>query len=110
MGDLLSFMLPREHTSLRRSMVICFVAGILAITIQAAATLIPNVIAGTVGEWLELTVLLAGGLLYVIPMGSAVIALMCRLGYINTQEWSLNSMLLRDYLNGLWPHRGRGKD
>lgn len=107
MGDLLSYLLPRQHTSFRRSIVICFVAGIFSITVQAAATLIPNIIAGATGEWLQLIVLVIGILLLWIPGVSAGIALLQRCGYIGTQEWALNAMLMRDYLRGLWPGRRR---
>jgi hypothetical protein len=110
MGDLLCYLLPREHTSLRRSLVICFVAGLLAFTIQAVSTLIPAVVPGSAGEWLQLIVFALGVLVFWIPMASACIALMRRLGYINTQELTLNAMLVRDYLRGLWPSRTRGKE
>jgi len=107
MLGLLTYLLPRQHTSYETSIRICLVAVFVGGLIVGVAEAAGEVVPGAVGEWLRKIVGWVGLLVFFAPMVSAKYASLVRGGYINAEDLTVQMMLIRDYLRGLWPSRAR---
>jgi hypothetical protein len=108
MGLPLSYFLPRQHTSLRRSVAICSLAILLSLPIDVAAYQLLQVGGSEALQWLTLLLLTAAWLVRFVPAISAAFAFLARRGWINPSDLALQAMLVRDYVAGLLPRRRSG--
>ena len=103
MAGLLSYFLPRQHTSLRRSLLICCLAAIVSLPVDLAAYRMLEMGNDAPMQWLQLLLLLVAWSIRMIPMFSAALAFCMRRGLIDTGELGLQAALVRDCLRGLFP-------
>lgn len=103
MVELFSYFLPRQHTSLRRSLLICSIAAIVSLPIDIAAYQLLGMGDGVPMQWLQLLLALAAWAIRAVPMFSSGLAFCMRLGLIDTGELALQATLVR----GFWPRHAR---
>ncbi|HET6157615.1 MAG TPA: hypothetical protein VFE34_04665 [Dongiaceae bacterium] len=114
--DQVPHLLPREHTSLARSIKIAIVAGAVALFGNAFASALPEVLQGLGWQgapdsialaWFQLLLQLTTTLPYLMCMASASIAFARRRGLLDTTQLALSLVLMRNYLSG-FVRRDRG--